>query len=336
MLKHRHSKRLGLAITLTTLAVALAGSQSAQAISIPVLIDGVTVVEDGVAVLTGTTEAEVVEINGELIRVGEGGTFVAPIDLDEESVVLRVLESPSELVTVEVPIDVLLSTGGEGVLNDLLDAGISIDEPVGGFQIIDGQLPLIEGRVLNGDNLSVLEVHGVNILSRLGDDGLFSIVLGGSSTTERITVVATDHSGVTQTSTFTTRRVTSAIATRAGTSVSAAGAQGIRIVQVALDKRFLKPAKYLSVVVTVQDRRGFFIRGAALQLRGMPEKHVANGALKAGFTNRVGKGRFAYGLKASAFTGSTAQLLTIWTRAATPKSSAAKKVTLRLPAAVKR
>jgi hypothetical protein len=332
MLKHRHSKRLGLAITLTTLAVALAGSHSAQAISIPVLIDGVTVIEDGVAVLTGAAETEVVEINGELIQVADDGTFVAPIDLDVDSVVLRVLESPSELVTVEVPLDVLLANGGEGVLNDLIDAGISIDEPVGGFQIIDGQLPLIEGRVLNGDNLSVIEVNDVNVLSRLGDDGLFSIVLGGSGTTERITVVATDRSGVTQTSTFTARRVTSALATRAGTSVSAAGAQGIRIVEVALDKRFLKPAKSLGVIVTVKDRRGFLIRGAALQLRGMPAKHVATGALKAGFTNRVGKGQFAYRLKASAFTGKPAQFFTIWMRAATPKSSATKKVTLRLPA----
>jgi hypothetical protein len=68
----------------------------------------------------------------------------------------------------------------------------------------------------------------------------------------------------------------------------------------------------------------------------MPAKHVANGASKAGFTNRVGKGRFAYRLKASAFTGKPAQFFTIWTRAATPKSSATKKVTLRLPAAVKR
>jgi hypothetical protein len=332
MLKHRHSKRLGLAITLTTLAVALAGSHSAQAISIPVLIDGVTVIEDGVAVLTGAAETEVVEINGELIQVADDGTFVAPIDLDVDSVVLRVLESPSELVTVEVPLDVLLANGGEGVLNDLIDAGISIDEPVGGFQIIDGQLPLIEGRVLNGDNLSVIEVNDVNVLSRLGDDGLFSIVLGGSGTTERITVVATDRSGVTQTSTFTARRVTSALATRVGTSVSAAGAQGIRIVEVALDKRFLKPAKSLGVIVTVKDRRGFLIRGAALQLRGMPAKHVATGALKAGFTNRVGKGQFAYRLKASAFTGKPAQFFTIWMRAATPKSSATKKVTLRLPA----
>jgi hypothetical protein len=332
MLKHGRSKRLGLAITLTTLAVALAGSHSAQAISIPVLIDGVTVIEDGVAVLTGAAETEVVEINGELIQVADDGTFVAPIDLDVDSVVLRVLESPSELVTVEVPLDVLLANGGEGVLNDLIDAGISIDEPVGGFQIIDGQLPLIEGRVLNGDNLSVIEVNDVNVLSRLGDDGLFSIVLGGSGTTERITVVATDRSGVTQTSTFTARRVTSALATRAGTSVSAAGAQGIRIVEVALDKRFLKPAKSLGVIVTVKDRRGFLIRGAALQLRGMPAKHVATGALKAGFTNRVGKGQFAYRLKASAFTGKPAQFFTIWMRAATPKSSATKKVTLRLPA----
>jgi hypothetical protein len=296
----------------------------------------VTIVDDGVAILTGTTDAEIVEVNGDVVEVDADGTFVVPIDLSDNVVVLEVLESAAETVTVRIPVDVLLENGGEGVLNDLLGAGITIDVPSEGFQIVDGQMPVIEGRVLNASELAALEINGQDILRILGPGGLFLFQPSSSTTRETITVIATDRSGVSQTSTFATSRVRSAIATRAGTSVSAAGAQGIRIVQVALDKRFLKPAKYLSVVVTVQDRRGFFIRGAALQLRGMPEKHVANGALKAGFTNRVGKGRFAYRLKASAFTGSTAQLLTIWTRAATPKSSATKKVTLRLPAAVKR
>jgi hypothetical protein len=335
MLEHHHSRRLGLAITLTTLAVALAGSQSAQAISLPVLINGVTV-EDGVALVTGTTDAAVVEVNGAVVQVGEDGTFVAPIDVSENVLVLEVLESPAETVTIRIPVDVLLQTGGEGVLNDLVDAGIGIDLPSEGFLIVDGELPLVEGRVLNDSNLSVLEVNGVDILHDLGRDGLFSIDLGSSSSShENVTVVATDRRGVSQTTTFTTTRVRSTIATRAGTSVSAAGAQGLVIAKVALERRFLKAAKHLGVVVTVKDRRGYLIRGAALRLRAMPAQHVRNGALRAGFTNRIGNGRFAYRLQASAFQDKT-QYLTIWTRAATPKSSATTKVTLRLPTAAER
>lgn len=334
MLTHIRLIRLGLAITLTAIAVALAGSQSAQAISIPVLIDGVTV-EDGVAFVTGTVDAEVLEINGSPVQVNDDGTFLGAIDLSENVVVLEVLESAGENVVVTVPIDVLLATGGEGVLDDLIAAGISIDVPEDGFQVLDGEFPLVEGRVLDGPTLASLTINGHDVLRILGPNGFFSVDLGSSSSRETVTVVATDRSGVSQTTTFRATRATSAIRTRAGTSVSAAGAQGIRIVKVTLDKRFLKPAKHLGVVVTVQDRRGYLIRGAALRLRAMPAKHVRGGALRAGFTNRIGKGRFAYRLQASAFQGK-AQYLTIWTRAATPKSSAAKKVTLRLPTTAKR
>jgi hypothetical protein len=333
MLRHRRSKLLGLAITLTTLAVALAGSQSAQAISVPVLLDSVTV-GDGVLVVTGNVDVDTerVKVNGKAVVVGDDGGFSAKVDLDADLLVLDLLESEHESITLRIPIDVLLAQGPDGALDELRAAGISIDLPSDGFQVVDGQMPVVEGRVLDDSNLASLTVNGRDVLRLLGPGGLFAFQPGSSSSTEKVTVIATDRSGVSQTSTFATRRVTTAIRTKAGTSVSAAGARGIRIVKVALDKRFLKPAKYLGVVVTVKDRRGFLIRGAALRLRGMPAKHVANGASKAGFTNRVGNGRFAYRLKASAFTVKAPQYFTIWTRAATPKNSAAKKVTLRLPA----
>jgi hypothetical protein len=128
--------------------------------------------------------------------------------------------------------------------------------------------------------------------------------------------------------------VKSTIATRAGTSVSATDARGIVIAKVALDKRLLtSPKKQLRVVVTVKDRRGYLIRGASVRLRAMPSKHVANGMLQAGFTNRFGKAQFRYTLRAKAMTGSPAKWLTIATRAATPKASASKRVLLRMPAA---
>jgi len=324
--------RLGLALVLAALAVAVAGSQQAKAISVPILINGVTV-EDGVAVLTGTVDAALVEVNGQIVQVGENGVFSAPIDLSRNTVVLEVLKSSDETVSILVPVDFLLATGGEGVLNDLVDAGISIEKPLDGFRVVDGQMPVVEGKVRDGSNLEELEVNGVDALARLGDDGLFSIRLGSSQPTtsrETVTIVATDRRGVSQTSTFTTTSVKSAIATRAGTSVSAAGAKGVRISKFALDKRLLKSTKHVRVLVTVKDRRGYLIRGASLRLLATPAKHVANGALRAGFTNRVGKAQFAFRLKASAFKGG---LLTIAVRAATPKSTATKKVALRLPAA---
>ena len=327
--------RLCLTVALATLAVALAGGQSAKAITAPVLIDAVSIA-NGAAVITGHVDAEVVEVNGQVVVVAENGAFSASIDLSADALVLEVLGSPNEHVTITIPIDVLLATGGKGVLNGLVDAGIAVDTPAEGFRVVDGQMPLVEGRVLDDSNLEVLEVNGIDVLRRLGDDGLFSIDLGSSPSStsrETVTFVARDERGVTQTSTFTTTRVTSTIATRAGSSVSAAGARGIVISRLALDSRFLRSAKHVRVLVTVKDRRGYLIRGASLRLRAMPAKHVANGALRAAFTNRVGKAQFAYRITASAFKGG---LLTIAARAATPKSTATKKVALRLPAAVSR
>jgi hypothetical protein len=325
--------RLCLTVVLATLAVALAGAQSARAISAPVLIDAV-VVEDGVAVVTGFVDAELVEVNGQIVEVAENGAFSARVDLTQNALITEVLNAPDETITIYVPIDVLLATGGEGVLNDLVDAGISVDRPTGGFKVVDGEMPIVEGRVLDDSNLESLAVNGVGALRRLGDDGLFSIDLGSSRTSstsrETVTFVATDRRGVSQTSTFTPTRVTSTIATRAGTSVSAAGARGVRISKMVLDSRSLRSAKHVRVLVTVKDRRGYLIRGASLRLVATPSKHVANGALRAGFTNRVGKAQFAFRIKASAFKGG---LLTIAARASTPKSTATKKVALRLPAA---
>ena len=329
--------RLCLTIVLATLAVALAGAQSARAISAPVLIDAVSV-EDGVAVVTGFVEAELLEVNGQIVEVAENGAFSAPIDLAQNALVLEVLNSPDETVTIFVPIDVLLATGGEGVLNDLVDAGISIDRPADGFRIVDGEMPVVEGSVLDDSNLEALEANGIDVLDDLGDDRLFSIDLGSSRTSsstsrETVTFVARDRRGVTQTSTFKATSVTSTIATRAGTSVSAAGARGVVISKLALDSRFLRSAKQFRVLVTVKDRRGYLIRGASLRLQATPSMHVANGALRAAFTNRVGKARFVFRLEASAFKGG---LLTIAARASTPKSTATRKVALRLPAAVTR
>jgi hypothetical protein len=327
--------RLCFTVVLATLAVAIAGSHAAGALSVPVVIDGVTV-QNGVAVVTGSVDSDVVDVNGKVVVVGDDGSFRAEVDLAADVFVLELLGSPGQTIAIRIPIDILLDTRGDGILDDLLEAGISIDVPEGGFKIVDGQMPAVEGRVLDKSNLASLEVNGRDALRLVGPGGFFSAEPSSSTTRETVTVLATDRSGVSQATTFRATRVSSAIRTRAGTSVSAAGARGIVIAKVALDKRFLKPANYLRVIVTVKDRRGYLIRGAALRLRALPSKHVANGALRAGFTNRTGRGQFAYKLKSSAFRFPPAKYLVISTRAATPKHTATRKVTLRLPTAVTR
>jgi hypothetical protein len=332
-----HFVRLCLTIALATLAVALAGSRAAGALSVPVVIDAVTV-GNGVAVVTGSVDSEVVKANGKAVVVADDGSFQAEVDLAADVLALELLGAPGEKITIRVPIDVLLRTGGEGVLDDLLAAGIAVDVPEGGFKIVDGQMPVVEGEVLDKSSLASLTVNGQDVLRFVGPDGIFSFQPRASNThtREAVTVVAADRSGVSQTTAFRTARVTSAIATRAGTSVSAAGARGIVIAKVALDQQRLRSGKVLRVVVTVKDRRGYLIRGAALRLRAMPAKHVTNSALRTGFTNRSGRGQFAYKLKTSAFDGASVGHLTIATRAATPAASTSTKVTLRLPAAVTR
>jgi hypothetical protein len=88
--------------------------------------------------------------------------------------------------------------------------------------------------------------------------------------------------------------------------------------------------------VTVKDRRGYLIRGAALRLRALPSRHVANGAVRLGFTDRVGRARFTYRLRAGVVGGQQLRYLTIATRASTPTRATTKSVTFCMPAAVAR
>jgi hypothetical protein len=329
----RALSRAVLVAVLAGMSLVLTGGTVAALQVPPLTIAGITI-NGNVAVVTGDiadADAEL-QVNGLPVLVDDDGNFVAKVHvglLDE--VVLSLDGGAGEDVLIRIPLDVLQSGGGKGILDDLLGAGIEIDVPDGGFQIVDGQLPVVEGRVLEPGKLAALSVNGVDVLRILGPGGFFSTPAPGSST-ERITVIATDRSGVTQTSTFTPSRVTSAISTRAGTSVSAAGAHGIRIAKVTLDKRFLKAAKYLRVIVTVKDRRGFLIRGAALRMQAMPARHVANGPVRAGFTNRVGQKQFAYRMTPEAFKkGALPKYLTLATKASTPRANASKRVTFRLP-----
>ena len=78
-------------------------------------------------------------------------------------------------------------------------------------------------------------MNGSNVLPR-GIGGGFSVTPQGPG----VTVTATDPLGVSQSSTFSTTSTSTVMRTSAGTSVSAEGAQGIRIAKVKLVKTGLR------------------------------------------------------------------------------------------------
>jgi hypothetical protein len=309
---------------LAALAVALAlGVGARAALPAPPLTIGTVTIQGTTAIVDGT--------------VADPGGFEAKVDLAAANgLVVALGGAPGESTVIRIPLAVLVHTNGVGVLDHLLGAGIRLDVPVDGFRIVDGQPPLVEGRVLNGRELAALDINGTNVLRVLGPDGRFSIRLGGSgssSNTDHVTVVATDKNGVSQTSTFVTTRVRSVIRTSAGTSVSTAGARGVVIAKVKLDTHVLKASKRFGIVVTIKDRRGYLVRGATVRLRATPAVTFADGSLRAGFTNRLGSARFTYRLSTGAIAKSAPRTLAVGTKASTLTSHASLLVKLRLPAA---
>lgn len=269
------------------------------------------------------------------MTVTRSGDFLATVDVGASAdVVVALKGAHGESIVTRIPVDVAVRTNGVGILDHLLHAGIGLDVPADGFVVVDGQMPRIEGRVLNEYELAALEVNGVDALGKAGPNGQFSVVLAGASARQKdVTVVARDENGVSQTSAFSTTRVKSVIRTTAGTSVSAVGARGLKIAGVKLDTDALTASRWLGVIVTVKDKRGYLVRGATVRLRATPVSIVGNGSTRAGFTNRVGKARFTYRLSRAAFAGPNDRTLVVATAASTPTARANLLVTLRLPVA---
>ena len=327
--------RTMIAAALVFAALAVGGGAGA-ALPAPPLTIATVAIADGTAVVNGTV-ADVdatLQINGTPVAVSDTGGFQATVDLGAAAdLVVSLGATPGESTVIRIPLDVLARTNGQGVLDDLLDAGIQLDVPADGFRIVDGQKPLIEGRVLNGRELAALEINGVNVLGKLGPNGRFSILLpGSSSNSDHVTVAATDRNDVAQTSRFVTTRVKSVIKTTAGTSVSAAGAHGVVISKVKLDTHQLKSHKRFGIVVTIKDKRGFLVRGATVRLRATPALTFADGSLRAGFTNRAGAAKFTYRLSRAAIAKAAPQTLAVGTKASTATAHASLLVKLRLPA----
>lgn len=326
--------RIALAAALGTMAF-IVGGGAVAAVQTPPLVIGSVAISDGTAVVAGAVAdaSASLQVNGQPVRISQSGEFQAMVAVGgATNLVVRLSGSRGESVVVRIPVAVALQTNGRGILDHLLAAGIRLDVPADGFVVVDGQMPRIEGRVLNESELAALDVNGVDALAKLEPNGGFSIVLGGSSARKKdVAVVATDENGVSQTSRFTTTRITTAIKTAAGMSVSSAGARGVVIANVKLDTDKLKANRRLGVLVTIKDKRGYLIRGASVRLRATPAQLLGNGSTRAAFTNRVGMARFTYRLSPKALASTTPPTLAIATRASTLTAHANLLVTVRLP-----
>lgn len=326
---------LALSAAALTLALVLA-SGARGAVPRSGITLGPVSVGDGTAVVTGSVGGEpdaaaALDVNGQPVRVDASGHFAAEVDLDGASVVVLTLASGDGRVTVvRIPLT-LLRQGGDGVLDDLEAAGISLVLPPDGFRVVDGVLPTISGRVRDGSKLAGLTINGRDVRGLAGPNRIFSLLLPGDSSSQQVTVVATDHQGVSETTVYPMTHVTSVVRTTSGTSVSAAGARGVVIARIRLDRHGLLTHRRLCVIVRVRDRRGYLVRGAALRLRGMPARYLANGAARAGFTNLLGVQRFEYRLQMRAFGDRFPRRLTLIVQASTPSATARKVVRARLP-----
>jgi hypothetical protein len=331
--------RISLAAALLAVALTFVGGAKADLdLFAPLDVNAVTVVDDVLNITGSVGDATAdLEVNGAPVYVDALGNFIAMVDAEKNAVVFSLLNDLGEATTITIPVAVLVENGGDGVLNDLVDAGVTLNVPEEGFLIQDGNGPVVSGYILNDGLLESASVNGIDILNDLGPGGGFSLVLPWqatppSSSSSHVTVVIVDHRGVSQASTFRATRVSSAIRTRAGTSVSAAGARGVRIARITFDRSSLKAAKRLHVTVTVKDRRGMLVRGAALRLTGTPSRYLAAGAVRAGFTNRIGKARFTYRLHPRAFANCGCKRLAVTVRASTSRAATKRAASLRLPA----
>ncbi len=332
--------RVGLAACVLAIALALVSGARADLVG-PALTLGSITIEDGTVFVEGAVDDvnALLEVNGVPVDIDDAGNFLTVVSLDGNAIVLELAEDLGETTTIRIPIAALNENGGNGILNDLLDAGTAIEVPVNGFEVVDSNGPIVSGNVVNADLLDSMTINGVNVLSNLGPNGGFSIVLPwGSSTppSQHVTVVVVDRHGVSQTTRFRTTKISSVIRTRAGMSVSAAGARGVVIAKINFDKRTMKWNRRLGVSVTVKDRQGHLVRGAALRLTGAPARFLATGSIRSGFTNRLGQATFTYRLHPRALAACGCQQIVLTARASTLRAWTKKSAATRMPALARR
>ena len=319
----RLATRLRQAVLLAaaTLALAAPAPVSAQLTVQPTLVVESLTVAGGVATVTGAVGGQsvaAVTVNGQPVPVAEG-PFVATVALVTGQ---NAIEVGLGNTSLSIP---LALAGAPDPLATLRDAGVTVVVPPEGFESLDGLPVRVRGHVLNPGSLASLELNGREILPLLNPDGSFDEPVPPGS--ETVTVTATDRQGVSQTSTWQISNLSSVIRTESGSSVSAAGAMGLRIATVRYVKAGVRASRRLRMVVTVKDVRGYLVRGANVRVRAVRPR----GALRPGVytkpTGTAGRVTFVLKPRASAF----GRRLHVRALARTPNARARRTSSVRLP-----
>lgn len=320
-------------------AACLVLSAAAPADTVQPLVSlGPVTVANGTATLSGqlggTPDANVtLTVNGQPLGLDPTGNFSGTVNLNGQSALNLTTKNSvtGETATISIPLTTNLSgvtTIPSTVLDLLKAAGITLNVPPDGFKILDG-LPLeVAGDVLNKDALSSLKVNGIDVLDLIKPGGSFTQTLPGTS--KEVTVTATDKQGVSQSSTFPVGHISSAIGTVFGTSVSAAGAMGVKIASVRYVVKGVKARKRVRMIVTIKDKRGYLVRGATVRVRpSYFNRSRLIGGQQAHLTGKVGRANFTLRLRARAFP--KAKRLFMVATAITPSAQARKTTSVRIP-----
>ncbi len=280
--------------------------------------------------------------------------------------VLRLQIGNGQVITIPLTSSILgpggLASGviPPTVLNALRGAGVGLVTPPDGFAILDGQPLTIEGRVANRDALADLKVNGQSVLGVLKDDpktanpndGTFTTQVpassirngadGGSGSNGSngsgsngadgaVTITATVKQGVSQTSSFGVKELSSLIATPAGRSVSALGARGLRVASVRYITKGVAKTKRIKMIVTVRDTRGLLVRDAIIRIRARSFNfRRVIGGQQARTSGKLGTATFTLRLNAKLFTKGKQRLFTSAV-AVTPTKKVTRNTSVSVP-----
>jgi hypothetical protein len=330
----------GVAVAALVLAVGRpAGADLLQ----PLVTLGPVTVANGTATLSGSLggnpSSTTLAVNGQPLNLDANGAFSATVDLAGASELALTLTNPTtgDVVTTRIPLTSNV-IGPDGiipatVLDQLEQAAISLTKPLDGFQILDGKPLEVAGRVADGSKLSELSVNGADVLDKLSPNGTFAQTIPGSS--DKVTVTATDRQGVSQSASSDVRHTSSVIATPAGASISAAGANGVRVASVRYRTKGVRTKQRVIMTVTVKDRLGRLVRDAIVRVRVanfQVRRQFVRGGQQAKYSSRVGTAGFTIRVTKKAL-GKRVFMVAV---ARTPSASAQKTTSMRLPRAARR
>lgn len=314
-------------------ALSLAASSDADLVKPSVSLGPITVV-NGTATIAGSVKSPAagttITVNGAPLGLTAGGQFAGVVNLAGQTKLDIAVRNPvtGETSTTSIPLNSnIVGPGGlisPEVLSAIEQAGVTLLKPLEGFGILD-ELPLdVKGGVLDGGKLADLKVNGTDVLDKLNKDGFFTVTVPG--TTKEITVSATDHSGVTHTSSYQVQPASTVVATPLGPSVAAAGAKGLRITAIRHTLKGVKKSRRFRTLVVVKDSRGYLVRGATVLVRPLTRKRL-RALPKAVKTSKIGRANFVLRPAKKTF----GKRIILHVSAKTPSAKALRRSFVRIP-----